>query len=169
MHSIFGDRTFLIREAHDGDRPAVDAIGVAAFQQYRDAYDDWPLFRQKISSMSSWVPPGTLLIAVSGEALQGAVIYLAPGQPKPDFFQAEWAVMRMLVVSPAARGQGVGRALAEHCVALGRRDGAKTFALHTSELMTVALPMYLRMGFEWKSPAPEVHGISYAVYTQALE
>ena len=142
---------------------------MAAFQQYRDAYDDWPLFRQKISSMSSWVPPGTLLIAVSGEALQGAVIYLAPDQPKPDFFQAEWAVMRMLVVSPEARGQGVGRALAEHCVALGRRDGANTFALHTSELMSVALPMYLRMGFQWKSPAPDVHGISYAVYTQALE
>jgi GNAT superfamily N-acetyltransferase len=162
-------REFLIRDAHIKDRQAVDCLGLAAFEQYRHAYGDWPLFREKISSMSSWVPPGTLLVAVSDEVLLGAVIYLAPGQTKPNFFQPEWAVMRMLVVSPEARGQGVGRALAEHCIALGRRDGAKTFALHTSELMSVALPMYLRMGFQWKSPAPEVHGISYAVYTQAIE
>ena len=161
-------RQFLIRDAHPGDRDAVDRLGVAAFEQFRDAYDDWPLFSEKISSMSSWAQPGELLVATAGQSLLGAVIYLAPGQHRPGFFEPDWAVMRMLVVAPDARGHGVGRALAQECLARGDRDGATTFALHTSELMSVALPMYLRMGFKWKASAPTIHGVAYAVYTMAL-
>jgi GNAT superfamily N-acetyltransferase len=160
---------FLIRDAQHHDLAAVDRLGLLAFEQFCDEYEDWPLFREKIASMSSWVPPGKLLVAESVHGLLGAVIYLGPGQTKPAFFQMDWAVMRMLVVAPEARGQGVGRALAEQCLALGRRDAATTFALHTSELMSVALPMYLRMGFEWRAPAPRVHGVNYAVYCKALE
>ena len=34
--------------------------------------------------------------------------------------------------------------------------------------MTVALPMYLRMGFEWHHDAPAVYGVPYAVYLKKL-
>ena len=34
--------------------------------------------------------------------------------------------------------------------------------------MTVALPMYLRMGFEWHRDAPAVYGVPYAVYLKRL-
>ena len=53
----------------------------------------------------------------------------------------------MLVIDPGARGRGLGRLLTEECVRRARRDGAPTVALHTSPIMEVALPMYLRMGF----------------------
>jgi hypothetical protein len=41
-------------------------------------------------------------------------------------------------------------------------------ALHTSPIMTVALPMYLRMGFAKVQDAPPLFGVPYAVYTKAL-
>ena len=34
--------------------------------------------------------------------------------------------------------------------------------------MTVALPMYLRMGFEWHHEAPPIYGVPYAVYLKKL-
>ncbi len=74
----------------------------------------------------------------------------------------------MLVVDPACRGNGIGRALTDECLARARRDGAKVMALHTSPIMTVALPMYLRMGFAWLRAAPPIFGVDYAVYTKAL-
>lgn len=35
--------------------------------------------------------------------------------------------------------------------------------------MTVALPMYLRMGFELAHDAPPVFGVPYAVYLKRLD
>ena len=77
--------------------------------------------------------------------------------------------MRMLVVAPGFRGHGIGRALAQDCIDRARRDGAPVFALHTSELMHVALPMYQRMGFEWHSTAPMIHGVKYDVYIKKID
>jgi hypothetical protein len=34
--------------------------------------------------------------------------------------------------------------------------------------MTVALPMYRRMGFELASDAPPIHGVPYGVYVKRL-
>jgi hypothetical protein len=41
-------------------------------------------------------------------------------------------------------------------------------ALHTSPIMSVALPMYLKMGFAKACDAPPILGVAYAVYTKAL-
>lgn len=42
-------------------------------------------------------------------------------------------------------------------------------ALHTSPIMTVALPMYLRMGFEYARDAPHLHGVPYRIYLKRLD
>jgi hypothetical protein len=49
-----------------------------------------------------------------------------------------------------------------------RRDRAAVIALHTSPIMTVALPMYLRMGFVRLRATPPIFGVEYAVYTKML-
>ena len=41
-------------------------------------------------------------------------------------------------------------------------------ALHTSPIMSVALPMYLKMGFAKAYDAPPIFGVACAVYTKAL-
>ena len=150
------------------DAAAIDAIGVAAFAQYSDAYDDWPQFKDKIATMSSLAAHGEIVIAHRGSEVLGAVAYVGPHQVKSDFFNPAWPIMRMLVVAPGARGLGVGRLLALECIARARRDHAEVFALHTSTLMSVALAMYQRMGFEWHAPAPTIHGVAYGIYLKKL-
>jgi GNAT superfamily N-acetyltransferase len=53
----------------------------------------------------------------------------------------------MLVVDPASRGGGLGWGLTEECIDRARRGGSPVIALHTSPIISVALPMYLGMGF----------------------
>lgn len=157
-----------LRDFVPADAQSVDDVAVSAFEQFRDAYTDWPVFRSRIATMSALAGTGEIIVAECGGEIVGAVAYIGPGSEKAVFFRPEWPVMRMLVVAPAARGQGVGRALAEECLARARRDGADSFALHTSELMHVALPMYQRMGFKRHAPAPDIHGVKYSIYLKEL-
>lgn len=159
----------VLRDFTPADGAAVDRLALAAFEQFSDAYDDWPGFRARIASMSALAAHGEIILAQQGARLLGAVAYIGPHQPKNAFFEPAWPIMRMLVVAPDARGSGVGRALAEECLARARRDHATIFALHTSELMSVALPMYLRMGFTWRCAAPMIHGVAYGIYTRELD
>lgn len=158
----------VIRSFLPNDASEVDAVALRAFDEFKNAYDDWPAFQAKIASMSSLAEMGELIVAEFEGHIVGAVAYVGPGLPKSPFFRSEWPIMRMLVVSPAARGRGVGRALVEECLRRAKRDGASVFALHTSELMAVALPMYLRMGFKLVSNAPTIHGVEYGVYLKEL-
>ncbi|KAB2964797.1 GNAT family N-acetyltransferase [Zoogloea sp.] len=153
-----------IREFNPADALNVNALALRAFEQFQSAYNDWPAFRARVAGMSSLADAGELLVAEIDGQLAGAVAYIGPGKPKPDFFRPEWAIMRMLVVSPDFRGQGIGRALAEKCLQRAKRDKARFFALHTSTIMQVALPMYLRMGFQKALEAPSIYGVEYGVY-----
>jgi GNAT superfamily N-acetyltransferase len=159
---------FTVRSFNPQDADGVNEAAVQAFAQFEGHYEDWPHFRAKIADTASLNNSGEGIVAVCGEAVLGAVTYVGPGRPKASFFQVEWPIMRMLVVRPSARGMGIGHALAAECIARAERDGATVFALHTSPLMSVALPMYLRMGFELHAPAPLIHGVPYNIYLKAL-
>ncbi|HEU4851014.1 MAG TPA: GNAT family N-acetyltransferase [Telluria sp.] len=161
-------RGIIIRDYRRSDEGAVNALAVKAFEQYQSMYEDWPGFRARLENMSTIAESGELVVAEVDGTLAGAVGYIAPFRPKADYFEPEWPIMRMLVVDPAMRGRGVGRTLARECLARARRDGATEFALHTSPIMEVALPMYLRMGFRRRRSAPLIHGVDYDVYVLSL-
>jgi GNAT superfamily N-acetyltransferase len=158
-----------LRDYAPADAQAVNALAVAAFAQFQDDYSDWPVFKEKIASMATLAAHGEIIVAQRAGDLLGAVAYIGPGRPKSDFFDPAWPIMRMLVVAPEARGLGVGRSLALACIERALRDGAPVFALHTSELMSVALPMYQRMGFVWHAAAPVIHGVAYGIYLKRLD
>jgi GNAT superfamily N-acetyltransferase len=159
----------IIREFQSRDSAQVNALALRAFEQFKDAYHDWPGFRAKIGNMSALADVGEVIVAEVAGRIVGAVAYVGPGAPKAEFFRPEWPIMRMLVVAPESRGRGIGGALAQECLCRAKRDGASVFALHTSELMQVALPMYQRMGFKWVSSAPAIHGVEYGVYVKKLD
>jgi len=159
----------VVREYLPNDSVQVNALALLAFEQFKDSYHDWLAFRAKIGNMSALADVGEIIVAEVEGQIVGAVAYVGPGVPKAEFFRPEWPIMRMLVVAPEARGHGIGRALAQDCLSRAKRDGAPVFALHTSELMQVALPMYQRMGFKWWSTAPMIHGVKYDVYVKQLD
>ena len=157
-----------LRDYVPSDAPIIDRLAVEAFSQYSDRYNDWPAMTRVLEKMSEMATTAEIIIAERDEQVIGAVGYLPPFAPKAAHFKPEWPLVRMLVVDPQARGSGAGRLLTQACVDRARRDGASEIALHTSEMMTVALPLYLRMGFVRVSDAPDLFGVPYGIYVKQL-
>jgi GNAT superfamily N-acetyltransferase len=157
-----------IRDYQSSDAENLNRIAVAAFGQFRDHYQDWPAMLAGLSKTSDLSASGEVIIAELQAKFAGAVAYFGPNRPKAPFLDQSWPIIRMLVVDPAFRGKGIGHALSNECIARAKRDGAPLIALHTSPIMTVALPMYLKMGFVKACDAPPIFGVAYAVYTRAL-
>ena len=157
-----------LRDYQNSDADNLNRIAVSAFDQFQDHYSDWPAMRAGLSKTSDLGVSGEVIIAELQGAFAGAVAYFGPNSQKAAFFDQRWPIIRMLVVDPAFGGKGIGRALSDECVARARRDGSPIIALHTSPIMSVALPMYLKMGFAKAHDAPPIFGVPYAVYTKAL-
>ena len=152
------------------DADGVNAVALAAFEQYRGVYGDWEVLERGVGATAALAQSGDIILAEDDSGrIVGAVAYFAPGvEPRAEFFAPEWPIIRMLVVDPAARGQGIGRRLTDACIERARGDGADVIALHTSPAMEVALAMYLKMGFRLENKVPDRFGVPYAVYLKQL-
>jgi ribosomal protein S18 acetylase RimI-like enzyme len=157
-----------IRDFREVDADRVNEVALSAFAQFSLLYDDWPAMAAGISNMAALAQRGELIVAEHDGTIVGAVAYIPPDAIKAAYFDPGWPIIRMLVVDPDARGLGAGRALTDACIERARRDGSPVVALHTSPIMTVALPLYLRMGFRKLRDAPPIHGVDYAVYLKQL-
>ena len=157
-----------LRDYEDADAENLNRLAVSAFEQFRHLYEDWPAMLAGLSKTSALSASGEIIVAELQRKFAGGVAYFGPDSQKAAFFDQRWPIIRMLVVDPAFRGKGIGQALSDACIARARRDGSPIIALHTSPIMSVALPMYLRMGFAKAYDAPPIFGVAYAVYTKAL-
>lgn len=159
-----------VRDFESSDAELINKVALAAFGEFKTLYDDWDIFSGRISNMAELAAKGAEIVVATDDAgrVIGAVAYVGPGKPKADFFDVDWPIIRMLVVDPAHRGLGAGKALTMNCIDRAVRDAAPVVALHTSPIMNVALPMYLRMGFLFERVAPPIHGVAYDVYLKRL-
>jgi GNAT superfamily N-acetyltransferase len=160
--------TTLIREFRSDDATAVNRVALAAWDQYRGVFSNWARSEAIFANAASFAASAEILIAEEEGSIVGCVVYVAPGRDREPIFEPTWSIIRMLSVGPAARGHGIGRQLSEACIDRARLNGAKVVGLHTSPVMTVALPMYLRLGFVHYRDIPDRNGLAYAVYTLAL-
>jgi GNAT superfamily N-acetyltransferase len=107
-------------------------------------------------------------VAVEGDQLLGSVTFCPVGSAYREVGRESEGEFRMLAVSPAARGKGVGRALVELCVRRSRELGYAGIRMSSMDAMTSAHRIYERLGFvraredDW-SPAPGVALLAYAV------
>jgi GNAT superfamily N-acetyltransferase len=109
-----------------------------------------------------------VLVAVDDDGkLLGGVTYVGDqASPAAEFGEPAAAGIRMLAVSPAAQGRGVGEALSRACVERARAAGKARVRLHSATWMTTAHRLYERLGFErdpaedW-TPRPGVDLLAY--------
>jgi predicted N-acetyltransferase YhbS len=160
--------TAFIREFRSDDATDVNRVALAAWDQYRGLFSDWPRSEAILVNAAGLAASADMLVAEKAGSIVGYVLYVGPGRDREPVFEPTWSIMRMLSVDPVARGQGIGRQLSEACIERARRDGAKVVGLHSSPVMTVALPMYLRLGFVHYQDVPDRNGLPYAVYTLTI-
>jgi GNAT superfamily N-acetyltransferase len=152
--------TIRIREAGAGDRAAVEAVTLAAYEQYASVLPAplWAAYRENILATLAEVPPGVVLVAeADGRVVGSVLLYPAGATMIEPGTGREWRIgepeVRLLAVPPAGRGRGVGRLLMEECIRRTRAAGTPTMTLHTTDMMQVAMALYERMGFR---RAPEI-------------
>ena len=139
-------------------------MALAAFAQYAGDYHDWPAFSANIGRMADLAGGADLLVADAGGLIAGAIAHVGPGQPRSPIYPTEWSVVRMLVVDPARRGQGVGARLVAACLACARDAGAPAVGLHTSPIMASALRLYTAIGFRRDRDLDPIAGVPYGRY-----
>lgn len=64
--------------------------------------------------------------------------------------------LRKMYLAPALRGRGWGRRLLEHALDAARADGCVRVELETASVLTEAIALYKKYGFERRATAPEV-------------
>ncbi len=151
----------LIRDAQESDREAIREVTLSAFQEYAARMPaHWDDYRQGVLATLANVTPAEQIVAEQEGAVAGAVLLYPAGAVfsppnRPPMILA-WPEARLLAVSPAARGLGIGGALMRECIRRARRSGSAALTLHTSDVMQVAMRMYERMGFV-RAPELDFH------------
>ena len=80
------------------------------------------------------------------------------------------AQLRMLLLTPAARGMGLGGQLTDACIAFARAKGYRKMTLWTQSNLVAARAIYAARGFQLKASEPsEAFGQSLVSETWQLQ
>lgn len=154
-----------VRRIEPGEHDAAGDVCIAAYEPFFSGAEDF--YRERVADVARRDAEAEVWVAVDDGALLGCVTHCPPGSPWHELADDHEGEFRMLAVSPAARGRGVGTALATVCEDLARGHGATAMVLSSLREMTGAHSIYERLGYErapdrdW-SPAPGVQLIAYA-------
>jgi ribosomal protein S18 acetylase RimI-like enzyme len=163
----------IIRPATEADLDTVSTLTVAAYAGDGLMQPDAPYLEHLGDAKSRFVDGG-LLVADQAGAVIGAVSFVLPGSPYAELCIDGEAEFRMLAVSPAARGRGLGEVLVQECIASAYRHDCDVLRLATQAGRLAARHVYDRLGFQrtpdrdW-SPEPNVELIAYALNLRAYD
>lgn len=144
----------IIRQAGNSDKTAIRRVTLAAYQEYAANLQprQWQEYRRNILDTLSGARPELQLVAELNGEIVGSVLIVLPEPvmevPESTAMRPGFQEVRLLAVTPAARGQGIGKALMLACIERARSAGESAITLHTSDLMQTAKIMYERMGFQ---------------------
>jgi ribosomal protein S18 acetylase RimI-like enzyme len=157
-----------IRPAGEADLPAVGELTAEAYRAdgHLAGREDGS-YAKKLADARPRYQEAELLVAVDGQGtVLGTVTVAHPGSTMREIGRSDELEFRMLAVSPAARGRGVGEALTRRVLDRAAELGFTAVVLSSSETMRAAHRLYERLGFhrtpelDW-SPEPDIQLITF--------
>ena len=141
-----------VRPATPAEYVEIGELTVHAYATVGDPLQGGPVYaayEHELRDVAGRAETCLVLVAVDrGSRIVGAVTFVpGPGTPWSESERDGEAGFRALAVDPAARGRGVGRALATACIERARQMGRDGLAIYTRPSMTVAHRMYQSLGF----------------------
>lgn len=141
-----------LRDARPADRDAILAVTLSAYEQYAAQMGKvWEFYKASILGLLSDIRSAVQIVAEANNEIAGTVILFPAGTefhlPDGSLVTLPVPEIRLLAVAPKARGQGIGAALTQECIRRVRASGGAAITLHTTDMMSVAMRMYERMGF----------------------
>ncbi|HEX4910358.1 MAG TPA: GNAT family N-acetyltransferase [Permianibacter sp.] len=144
-----------IRDLHESEAEALGQLLVAVYSQLPGfpRSDEQPGYYEMLAAIGAFTkrPLTQVLVALHQNTLVGGVVYFGDmaqyGSGGTATSVPNAAGIRLLAVSPNARGLGVGKALTAACIARARQQQRVEVVLHTTKAMQVAWAMYEKLGF----------------------
>lgn len=150
----------ILRDARHDERTVLREFTLSAYGQYATimAPSAWAGLREAIVSALSNDNDAQQIVAESNGVVLGSVL-LFPSTTDAYFGigpRARWPEIRLLAVSPEARGLGIGKLLVNECIRRATAAGAEAVGLHTSRSMREAIHLYESLGF-MRDPTHDIH------------
>lgn len=141
--------SLLVRGAEPADHGAIRDVIIAAYAQYAGRFepDVFARYLADLLDLDTHASYGRLLVAEAADGIRGFAAFYPDASVQGLGLPSGWAGGRALAVHPAARGQGVARALLAAAEQLAQEAGAPVFAFHTASFMTGAIALYERLGY----------------------
>ena len=142
----------IIRDAKVDEQTYIRELRLNAYNEHvkKIPGDHWNVLRESILSNADTGEGVVRLVAELDGKIVGSVA-LFPA--KIDAYgglvgELDYPEIRMLAVSPEARGKGVATALINECVQIVKEQGLGYIGLHTADFMESAIKLYGRLGFD---------------------
>jgi len=154
-----------IRVAAPAEFAAVGELCVAAYEPFLSQAGDYV---DVLRDAAARAAAAELLVAVDDELLLGTVTFVPDGGPLGEIAAQDETEFRMLAVSPAAQGRGVGTELLRRVVEASASRGRAGVVCSSQPAMRSAHRIYERLGFtrdpkrDW-SPLPGVDLLAFAL------
>ena len=140
---------YTIRTIRDDEREAASALTLEAYGQYSAQMTPsaWEALQNAL--IAALATPGAIahLVAEQGGAIVGSVMLFPPKGGASSGGRMIWPELRLLAVTPNARGKGMGEALVRSCIERARASGAPAIGLYSSASLRTAIALYERLGF----------------------
>jgi ribosomal protein S18 acetylase RimI-like enzyme len=140
-----------IRDALKDEVPYIREQRITAYSEHAKAVssEHWQALKQAISSDADCQPGVELIVAeVTGKIVGSVALF----PPKTDAYEGyvdeiDYSEIRLLAVTPEARGNGVASGLISECIKRTQAKGFNAIGLHTADFMESAMHLYERLGF----------------------
>ena len=125
-----------------------DAVAALLVDAYTSDYDISGEYRASLSAVAERAAEHEVWVAVGADdQLLGTVATPRAGRLISELARDGELDFRLLGVSPAARGRGVGETLTRHVLDLARERGASRVVMNSGPQMISAHRLYHRLGF----------------------
>jgi GNAT superfamily N-acetyltransferase len=142
----------IIRDAKVDEIPFITEQRVASYQEHalRIPEGHWQALKQAISSDTDMQQGVERIVAeIDGKIVGSVVLFPAKTDAYGGFVaELDYPEIRMLAVTPKARGKGVATALIYECILRAKAKGFQSIGLHTGDFMDSAMNLYKRLGFK---------------------
>jgi ribosomal protein S18 acetylase RimI-like enzyme len=143
-----------IRPVRPDEMEEAGRVTADAYREFVTPGRDWESYLERLADVADRSTRTEVLVAVEDGRVLGTVTLELIGRTEAGEQDGESAPLepgqahvRMLGVSPEARGRGIGRMLMEASLEEARRAGKTYLTLNTTERMRAAQAIYESMGF----------------------
>lgn len=154
------------------DKEAVVELLVESYGQYESDFSTevWQDYLERIKQSLNNPALDRVLVAKSEGEFLGTLQLFTNSEAayqNPNIGIVD-PIVRLLAVSPAARGKGVAQALLKESASYAKDKGADFLYLHSGENMTQAIRLYEHLGFK-RDESKEFHNADVHVKCFRLE